>query len=243
MMDGEAKRAMELVFLPGFDGAADLRRTFTEELARAAPVRSVSYPRYPLGSLDEYQRFAAAEARSDAALVLVAESFSGLVAVRWAAREPRVVALVLCGCFARNPVGFAANLGAMLPGVTKLGPRVCSVFLSQPANAMHRDWSQGLVRTLREMRDEVVAERLRLIAAEDVRAELSALRIPLVLLQYDGDLVLSRKARGELEAVCHNAEVVRIAGPHFAIETQPRECAEAIVARLRTLFPMLSTSP
>ena len=109
---------------------------------------------------------------------------------------------------------------------------------SKPENAIHREWSDGLIKALREMRDEVVAERLRLIAREDVRAELADLRIPVVLLQFDRDLVIPGRARGELEEVCHNAAIVRIPGPHFALEVDPTECARAILEQLRVLFPM-----
>lgn len=239
MIPNERQGAVELVFLPGFDGVPELRRPFLQALAREARVRSVRYPPYPLGTLEEYRRYAAVEAKGEAALVLVAESFSGLVAARWAASDPRVAALVLCGCFARNPVGYAANLGAMLPGITKLGPRVCNVFAAKPANAIHREWAEGLVGALRSMRDEVVAERLRLIANEDVGAELRRLRIPVVLLQFERDLVVPERARRALEAVCHNAAIVSFPGPHFALEVQPAECAAAILERLRVHFPAL----
>lgn len=237
MIGGDPGSEYEIVFLPGFDGEPGLRRDFVDALALEAPVRLVRYPRYPLGTLDAYQRFAAGEAKGILPRVLVAESFSGLVAARWAARDPQVAALVLCGAFARNPVGVMANLGAVLPSLTKLGPRLTGAFARGPRDFVHREWATGLEKALREMRDEVVAERLRMIAGEDVRAELASVRSPIVLLQYDGDQVIPVRARRELESVCHNAAVVRIDGPHFAIETQPRACAEAIRARLRILFP------
>ena len=66
--------------------------------------------------------------------------------------------------------------------------------------------------------------------------ELQALRIPIVLLQFDRDEVVGSAARSELEAVCRNAHVVRFPGPHFALEVRPRECAEAIGAKIRSLF-------
>jgi hypothetical protein len=55
-----------------------------------------------------------------------------------------------------------------------------------------------------------------------------------VLVQFEDDSS-SGAGAGELEEVCHNAQVVRFPGPHFAIETMPRECAEAIGPRLRTI--------
>jgi len=112
----------QLVFLPGFDGDAGLRREFLDALAARHQVRAVSYPNRALGSLDGYREHAMAQVPVDWKPILVAESFSGLVAARWAAMDSRVEAIVLCGAFARNPVGHAAVLGVMLPGLVKLGP-------------------------------------------------------------------------------------------------------------------------
>ena len=88
----------------------------------------------------------------------------------------------------------------------------------------------------------VLAERLRIIADEDVSRELASLRIPIVLVQFERDEVVGAHARNELESVCHNAHIVRFPGPHFALEVRPRECAEAIGGKLSTLFKAADTS-
>jgi pimeloyl-ACP methyl ester carboxylesterase len=226
--------APEILFLPGFDGAAGLREPFLAGLRADHRARGVAYPNRPLHSLNGYCRHVAAQVAPDARVIVVAESFSGLVAARWAWKDPHVEALVLCGGFARNPMPWATSLGASLPGLVRFGAH----FLTPPPG--HRDpvrqqWSKNLSQTLRGLDDAVIGERLRLIANEDVRTELRALTIPVVLVQFDDDRVIGSRARGELEEVCHNAEVIRFPGPHFAIETLPRECAAAIGARLRSI--------
>ena len=92
-----------IVFLPGFDGIADLRGDFLTGLQRQHPIRAVTYPLRRLGTLDAYRQHAMTFMPVDWKPVLVAESFSGLVAARWAALDPRVRGIVLCGAFARNP--------------------------------------------------------------------------------------------------------------------------------------------
>jgi hypothetical protein len=224
-----------LVFLPGFDGAAGLRREFVEALGEHHEVRAVSYPREPLGSLDRYREHAMGHAPVDWRPVLVAESFSGLVATRWAAVDSRVRALVLCASFARNPVGFAASFGAAWPGLAKLGPALFGPLAALSGDPARGRWAAGLARAMDELPAEVVAERLRLIASEDIGPALGALAVPVILVQFDGDRVIGAGARAHLEGVCHNAQVLRLPGPHFAIETRPRECAAAIGARIRQL--------
>ena len=78
----------------------------------------------------------------------------------------------------------------------------------------------------------LVAERLQIIASEDVSAQLQALRIPTIVVHFASDTVIGPNARAHLESACRNPRVVRIEGPHFAIATRPLECAAAITASL-----------
>jgi pimeloyl-ACP methyl ester carboxylesterase len=97
-------------------------------------------------------------------------------------------------------------------------------------------WSRAFTDALAALDDAVLAERLALIASEDVGADLGSLRIPVVLVQFERDLVVRARERGHLEGVCHNAQVVRFPGPHFAIEVQPLPCALAIGGRIRAVL-------
>ena len=226
----------QVVFLPGFDGDATLRADFLLALAERHDVRSVSYPARTLGSLAGYRDHAMAELPVDWRPVLVAESFSGLVAARWAAVDPRIRGLVLCGAFARNPVGFAARWGASLPELVKIGPSLFNQAVRMSGDAARVRWSRGLSDAMAALPPGVVSERLRLIADEDVGPVLRSLKVPVVVVQFDGDQVIARAARDHLEAVCHNAQVLRLPGPHFALEVRARACAEAIGRSIHNKF-------
>ena len=228
-------KSAPVVFLPGFDGDAPLRRDFMDALGEHHTVVGVSYPNRPLGTLDAYRAHAMAHVPVDWSPFVVAESFGGLIAARWAALDHRVRGIALCGSFARNPVSVAAGIGASLPGLVKLAPRLTAPFARASGDPMRAKWSNGFTKSLASLRDEVVAERLRLIAGEDVGPQLAKLEVPIVVVQFEGDEVVGAAARDHLESVCHNAQVVRLPGPHFAIETRPRECARAIGERIRAL--------
>jgi pimeloyl-[acyl-carrier protein] methyl ester esterase len=221
-------RATGIVFLPGFDGVAQLRSPFVEALAERYPARAIGYPNHTLGTLNGYARFVAAQVQPQARPLVVAESFSGLVAARWAASDPHVAGLVLCGAFARSPVPLAA-LGARLPSLTRfLGANFLNPVGFLPSDPARRRWSKGLADAIGGLEPEVVAERLRIIADEDVSRELSALRVPIVVVEFAQDLVVGRSATADLARCCAGASVVTLEGPHFALETRPRECAAAL---------------
>jgi pimeloyl-ACP methyl ester carboxylesterase len=226
-----------IVFLPGFDGDARLRQDFMNELGRSHRVRGVSYPNRMLGTVDGYRAHAMGMVPVDWEPFLVAESFGGLIAARWASLDPRVKGIVLCGAFARNPVSFAAGLGASLPGLVKLTPMLTSPLARISGDPLRLRWSTAFTQSLAALDDAVVAERLRLISTEDVGPILAGLRVPVILVQFDADQVVGPASQAHLESVCHNANVLRLPGPHFAIETKPRECAQAIGERIRALAP------
>jgi pimeloyl-ACP methyl ester carboxylesterase len=226
----------EVIFLPGFDGVAELRAPFTQAIAAHHPARAIGYPNRKLGTLDGYARFAASHVASGSRPVLVAESFSGLVAARWAAQDPHVAGLVLCGAFARSPVPWA-SLGAWLPSMAQFaGANFLNPMALASGDPARRQWSVALAAAIRSLDREVIAERLRIIAAEDVSARLRELRIPIVLVHFEQDFVIGTHARAALEAVCHNARVLRVKGPHYAIEVRPLESAAALREPLAAMF-------
>jgi pimeloyl-ACP methyl ester carboxylesterase len=232
--------ATEIVFLPGFDGVAELRGEFLAALREHYPARAIGYPNRKLGNLNGYARFAADQMDVESRPIVIAESFSGLVAARWAAQDAHVAGVVLCGAFARSPVPWV-SLAASFPSLAQF-------FILNPVgfatrDAARRRWGEALDAAIRSLDPEVIAERLRLIATEDVSAELRELRVPIVLMQFRDDLVIGAGARGELEATCRNARVVKFPGPHFAIETRPLETSAALREPLAAFFKASSGRP
>ena len=231
-----APRATEIIFLPGFDGVAELRAPFVAALAERHPARAIGYPNRRLETLAGYARFASGQVVPESRPILVAESFSGLVAARWAASDPHVAGLVLCGAFARSPVPWA-SLGASLPSIAQfLGANLIAPVGRASMDPARRQWSEAFGTALRSLDPAVLAERLAIISAEDVSDELRRIAAPIVLVQFDDDLVIGSASRLHLESVCARATVVRFAGPHFAIEVRPRESAAAVALAIASLF-------
>jgi pimeloyl-ACP methyl ester carboxylesterase len=229
-------RATEILFMPGFDGVGELRREFVESLGAIAPASAIGYPNRTLESLNGYARFASSQVSPEARPVLVAESFSGLVAARWAAQDPHEAALVLCGAFAGNPNSLS-GLAASWPGTAKfVGANMVNPAALFSSDPRRRQWSSALKTAVAWLDKNVIAERLRIIATEDVHADLRALRIPIVIAHFEEDVVIDSDARAVLESACREPHVLTIAGPHFAIETRPRETAAALRPRLAALF-------
>jgi len=228
--------ATEIVFLPGFDGAAELRAPFVAALAERHRARAIGYPNRKLENLNGYARFASSQVSAESRPVLLAESFSGLVAARWAAQDPHVAAMVLCGAFARNPSAWS-ELAASWPATAQFfGANWMNPMSYLSGDPARRRWSDALTTAVGSLKKEVLAERLQIIATEDVSADLGALRIPVVVVRFQEDLVIDAVATAALEAACFEPVAVKIPGPHYAIETRPRESAAALRPHLEALF-------
>ena len=231
-----SERPNEIVFMPGFDGVGELRREFVEELAPIAPASAIGYPNRALESLSGYARFASTQVSAQSRPVLVAESFSGLVATRWAAQDPHVAAIVLCGAFASNPVAWSGVAASMPATAQFIGANLVNPMSYLSGDPARRRWSNALKTAMRSLHKDVVAERLRIISTADVTLELKSLRIPVVIVQFEDDLVIDPASRDALEAACFEPRVVKVPGPHYAIETRPREAAAALRPHLASLF-------
>ncbi len=94
-----------LILLPGLHGTADLFEAFLKVVPAEFPRQAISYPTEQYLPYDQLLTRLEEELKAERSLVLIAESFSGPLAVRFAAAHPRRVrAVVLCASFVRLPL-------------------------------------------------------------------------------------------------------------------------------------------
>src|SRR5689334_8209434 len=93
-----------LVLLPGLDGTGELFAAFVAAL-RGHDVQIVDYPRDRAMSYAALEEFVREKLPGEVDYFLLAESFSGPIAISVAASSPpHLRGLILCGSFAANPL-------------------------------------------------------------------------------------------------------------------------------------------
>lgn len=220
---------MRLVMLPGMDGSGALLDRFAEALPSWISPEIIRYPPSPLGygALESRVR---ARLQSDEPTALLAESFSGPIAIRVAAEPPPSLrALILVATFARLPLPAMARF-LITP----------ALFLTPPPRALLRrslldpDSDRELVEALRSaiarIPPQVLAHRIRAALRVDVRSELEAVRLPLLILQGRRDRLLrplDRSHRG------NDRNVVTLDAPHLILEAVPLESASVVTGFLK----------
>ena len=225
-----------LVLLPGLDGTGKLFSEFVKDLRSSVDSVIVAFPNdQPLG-YHELDALVSAALPRNRPFVLLGESFSGPIAMRIAARSPAgLVAVVLCGTFAKNPFPWARwvrPLAAYLP--LKSLPRWVRAPLMWGSAAPRRAPAQ-VHRAIAAVSSAVVRHRIAALLAVDDSAALARVRIPALVLKARHDRVIPPAAARWLLTTLPAAQLVEIDGPHLMLQTRPAECAAAVLRFMREL--------
>ena len=211
-----------LILMPGLDGTG---RLFEPFLRQVPPDVQTHVCRYPTDEAIEYDGLLAGLERELAGfgrLALLAESYSGPLAIRYAARHPaRVGALVLVATFIRSPLPGLLNhvpWPAVLFKLATWGPALRLALLGPGAN-------REVLRLTREAIGEVpvvvLADRVKQIQRLDCSRALAAVRCPILYLRADGDALVTGRAVQQVRAVRREVIVRRIDAPHFLLQVAP----------------------
>lgn len=221
---------MRALILPGLDGTGELLTEFAAALAPELEATIVSYPRDI--SLDYAQLTALVAERlpSEGPFVLIAESFSGPIAIELAARKPEgLIGLALCASFARAPKSPILRSFEALQRV--LPAKRLPIGLAMPwlmGRWSTREWARRVRDEVRSVSPETIRTRLRAVADVDVTAMIAQIDCPLLYLKGSHDRLVGDAGWLAIRERSRNAVCIEIEGPHFLLQAKPEECAAAI---------------
>jgi pimeloyl-ACP methyl ester carboxylesterase len=219
------------VLLPGFDGTGLLFEPLRAALPKDTTVSIISYPNQTPHSYQELVQLVVDALPEDTAYVLIAESFSGPVAIRVAATAPvPPCALVLCASFARCPVGLL--LAAILRRVGGL------LFRLRPPEWFVRRYllgadapsqlTQDLYRALASVSAPVLRSRLDLLLRVNVVPDLAALPVPVLYIRGSRDRLVGARSLRVIQGCSSNVEIETVNAPHLVLQREPERCVQLI---------------
>jgi len=203
-------------------------------LSTDTQAKVVSYPDHAYLSYQKLEELVVRQLPVRRKYIIMAESFSGPIALRVAHRlvgGGRLEAVVLVASFAYRPQGWMGFVLARLP--------LKMIFSMPLPNFVLRTLllgesaSPGIIKrtgeVIRQVAPAVLAGRLREALTSDYgkRRVDPALRV--VAVFADGDRLLGREARRSIADVCEQAEVEIVDAPHFALQVRPRTVLEALL--------------
>jgi pimeloyl-ACP methyl ester carboxylesterase len=221
---------MKLVLLPGMDGTGILFEPLVQALPGGLSPVVETYPGDVPLSYEELLSLIQSRLPTSEPFLLLAESFSGPLALRIAAANPAgLKGLVLCATFVRNPVRFF--------------PRSCRRLIRPFVFGSWRPWLQlralaggytaptlfELVeRAQKIVTPQVLAARARAVVGVNAEDALSACCVPLLYIAGARDRVVPKHNLTRIKNIHPAAKVVVLPAPHFVLQAAPQAAAQAI---------------
>lgn len=234
-----------LVLLPGMDGTGKLFRGMTQTIPTDWPYRVISYPSERVMSYDQILQLVEDELASETQIILLAESFSGPVALRFAAKHSlRVVAVVLCASFVSPPlpswlrVIIGRWLFSMAP--PRLALRRLLLGADAPDALLHE--VRSVIRTVAPA---VMASRVKDVLRLDCRDVLRACTAPLMYLAGAQDVLVKQPSINVIKDIRPDVRIYSIDGPHLLLQREPAKAwaqIEAFLNEVASRCPANQTS-
>ncbi|MEK9138958.1 MAG: alpha/beta fold hydrolase [Bacteroidota bacterium] len=218
---------METLLLPGMDGTGRLFASFHRHLIADLRARVIAFPSdQPRG----YDQLLGEIPVPAGPFAIVAESFSGPLGIRLAAKHPEQLrALVLVATFVRNPSTVAGWMQALL-GRRLFQMRLPDVALRLGLLGMDAgdDEVSDLRAALLSVEPAVLAGRLREIISVDVSHEFATGTVPLLYIAGRHDRLVGTSVMSKMKRVRPDMETHVLNAPHLVLQRRPVEAAQLI---------------
>lgn len=217
-----------LVLLPGMDGTGELFAPFVTALGNGFPTTILDYPKNEALDYPALTDLVRSRLPTDQPFVLLAESFSGPIAVTLAASQPsRLLGLILCASFVRNPRPALRWMESLMP-LLSFNRVPTALIGSVVLNRLDHRVAVALKQALLTVDTDVLHTRVRAVLDVDVTAQLAQINVPVLYLGPSADRVVPRSAWRWISEQSRNCEIVELGGPHLILQVAPREAATLV---------------
>lgn len=221
-----------MVLLPGLDGTGKLFAPLLETLPPIFEPCVVAYPNKLARSYDDLLPNVQRVLPRDNPFLLVAESFSGPLAIKIASMQPNnLKALILCATFAENPLpGLGWIHWGIRPWMFRVPvPEILLRYLLTGAKASNSLANQ-VRQIVRSVRPEAIASRLRLVLTADAAQAVTLCPVPILYLRATRDRLIGRQCAARILQLNPQARKVDIDAPHLLLQSEPEKAVAAITA-------------
>jgi pimeloyl-ACP methyl ester carboxylesterase len=222
-----------LVLLPGLDGTGQLFADFLTALPDTLAATVVTYPTKRFLPYSELLQLVSAAVPKKEPFVILAESFSTPLALKYAATNPsNLAAVVLCAGFVLKPI---ASWSRLVKAVAKpwfftlRPPRFILEYFLVGGNAPPA-LIQRFRQALQLVRPEVLSGRVREVVNCDARNDLARTTVPIMYLRALHDRLLSASCHREILRIRPDIFFATVEAPHLLLQREPRKVANLVAA-------------
>jgi pimeloyl-[acyl-carrier protein] methyl ester esterase len=230
---------LKLILMPGLDGTGNMFQPFISSLGDEIQPHIISYPSDRYLSYDELSNFALDRLKKiDDQLVLLAESFSGPVAIKLLQDSlPSIKAVIFSATFCGSPKSFLVSLSKFLPVATILKLPIPNAVIKYLCFGY--DCSPETIdlfkTTIAKSNAKVLSQRIIEISRLKFK-EQNLSNIPCCYIQAQYDKLVPESAFQSFQQIAPDIQLIKINGPHFILQAKPQECKESIVKFIRKIL-------
>lgn len=216
---------MKIILLPGVDGTGILFEPFVKAFKPDVPVEVIPLTKDSDQSILN-QVSIIEDTIDDEEVVLIVESYSGLLAYELAKRSKiRIKQIFFFGCFLQPP-SFIGKIGRFLPA------RLLNIIPDKLLSRILFDrWSSPeLIALFRKAIESVhfpnLTKRLRTIATYQKPTQ--PIDVPCVYVQGTLDNLVSAYNLKAFEELCSNLQIEVVEATHMLLQTQPEAMSQLV---------------
>lgn len=220
---------MHIILLPGLDGSGAFFTPFLQELPATVTTQIISYPRDGCATYEDVVEYVLNQIPRDTDYCILAESFSGPVALEIAALAPlRLKSLILVSSFCFSPLSpFKKSVSSKLLFLLNL-PIPASFIRWLLCDSDDMNLSSRIVKTIDVLPFETLKGRVLSALNVDLRGALDDIEVPILLLSARLDRLLNKTTASTIKKYYDDAILVEIDGPHFLLQCKTDACLREI---------------
>ena len=226
---------MKLVLLPGMDGTGDLFLPLIQELGQfdkqIIPLPESGKQDYT--TLSKY----VSDKLPNKDFFLIAESFSGPIAAILAKENnPYLKGIIFVATFLSPPNRYLLTLAKALPlklFSRSLLARPCLRLLLFGKGA-HSQALTLFQKTVKALPSKIIKSRIGAIQSLSFSGK--QVTLPVAYISGSSDRLVEKEKALEFRKHFSNITIKAIDGPHFLLQTHPKQCAEVISELIQTLI-------
>ena len=216
-----------ILLLPGMDGTGRLFRWLIPEIQSFAMPVTIAYPGDRFLNYSELADYVAGQIPAGP-YVILAESFSGPVAVALAAKKHSGLrAVILSTSFIAPPAPSWLKIAPLRMLFRARVPKLLLRWLLLDSTC-DAEIVAEVADAVGEVCPAVLAARFREILTADAGDALRSCHVPVLYLAASRDRLIGRRGLRTIQRVRPDIETVTLEGPHLLLQAQPRAAAHAI---------------
>ena len=219
-----------LVLMPGLDGTGRLFEPIIPLLEPQFNLKVVTYP--DLGSFNDYVDCAYRQLPQTPGYSLLAESFSGPVALALLSQlQDQIGPSVLCSTFCRSPLQTLTQMASQIPDqMFSLGALASFCFdVDDMQDEDFTDTQPIPLNVTSQLDGAVLKHRISVLSRINVSAMLPDIRTSILFLQGTHDKIVPDSHAQMISQLLPNVHQVNLDGPHMLLQTHPHLCVDLII--------------